>query len=173
MQTKTQSAPSVAKQAGRGVAQGLLWLVKSPLPPVKLIADSIAHPSIADGSIRRGDLVRAAWTHLKAALNRKPGRTETFTDAKARLGVADRVIEQRGRQHILVSRGCYAGATVALMYSGYQAYAGYLFGTCVTLALTSMAFVHAWGYAFRAWQIRERRLAPFAEFARAPEAWIA
>jgi hypothetical protein len=103
----------------------------------------------------------------------KPSRIETFDEAVARQGLTEDQIQKRFKQFVLISRVFYLTSFVCIGISIFYFWAG----TSILASIATMVWglagsLSGWKYAYRAWQIKIRRLALPIEGLRNPEAWF-
>ena len=95
-----------------------------------------------------------------------------FEDALRRFGVSETALRQRHRREVVRCYVLFGGALFAVSFGATSA--RFTFGGALAILAILMALWFVAGAArsaFRAWQIRERRLGAFGEWVRTPAAW--
>ena len=119
-----------------------------------------------------GGGTRFPWAGGRRESPADPADPADFAGWVRRFGLTDAGLRTLHRRHAARCYLLFGGALFAASFGATAARVAFgpaLAGLALLLALLFLA--GAAGHALRAWQIRERRLGPFGEWAKTPGAW--
>jgi len=115
-----------------------------------------------------GGGTRLPWRGRPAA----PGEPTDFAGWARRFGLAEADLRNLHRRHAGWFTFLFGDALFALAFGATTAFATFGWRPALLAVLLALLFLAgAAGHSLRAWQLRERRLGSFGEWARRPRAW--
>lgn len=98
------------------------------------------------------DLAKEAFNHPEAK------RSETFSEAMARLKLTPKALAQRHKRFIQLAFAFFGLALLCFSYSVYLAMQGQLAAFILGLAVTCLGLTYAFRYHFWAFQLKHQKL---------------
>lgn len=120
-----------------------------------------------------GGGTRRPWAGWRRERPAAPGEPTDFAGWARRFGLTEADLRRLHRRHAARCALLAGGALFALAFGATAAFAAFGGGPALLAVLLALLFLAgAAGHSLRAWQLRERRLGSFGEWASRPGAWV-
>jgi hypothetical protein len=124
------------------------------------------------GSESRRALTNSIRDNFARLTGTRESRSETFEEAVRRLGLSEADLRERLAQFVIMSRLLYGAAAATLVLSLHYASNGFILAVLSCLCVAGLLACYAIPNAMRAWQIKNRRMCAFADWARDAGNWL-